>query len=399
MTGDTPVSEKGLKLGKRLSGLAATGALPAAIIGLIGDLLTPKGGWMVVGGVGLVAAAIAVYLIASLSGRDSTSSVPWWYGIFKRDADLSWIWDGNPFGAHGVHVVVLFAAACLFCAHKSFASGAEGGVMAKNVSAVAVAQRQLGVSTSTLEEQRRTTKVLSEINQKAENFKREASDDPRKELANSGVPWDHGRLTQAISQQDLRTVGLFLKGGMPMNQFDALEAFNGRSAVIREAVAGQAAELFDPQGCTGLLSRLGPDRVATAANELSNFVKKLCANTTGRAVVEQEAARWRAVYDAELEAGRKIQASRRSAGDCVRDELRGGGRPLMNEVANFNVLNVSTLSPRQEMLAELQAGLRVGHDEVEAKVRAFCDAQSRVSPVATDGTQRKKWETLRDWLS
>jgi hypothetical protein len=48
--------------------------------------------------------------------------------------------------------------------------------------------------------------------------KQETSQDPRKELQNLGVPWEHNKLFRAILDQDSRIATLFVAGGMKMDK-------------------------------------------------------------------------------------------------------------------------------------------------------------------------------------
>ena len=58
---------------------------------------------------------------------------------------------------------------------------------------------------------------ISKINEKAGNFKKETSDDPRKELANIGVSWNKYNFENCLSMQDNKCIKLFLQGGFNVN--------------------------------------------------------------------------------------------------------------------------------------------------------------------------------------
>lgn len=58
---------------------------------------------------------------------------------------------------------------------------------------------------------------VQELSTKADNLKKETSDDPRKELANRGISYNKSSFQQAISANDLDSVILFLQGGLSPN--------------------------------------------------------------------------------------------------------------------------------------------------------------------------------------
>lgn len=61
------------------------------------------------------------------------------------------------------------------------------------------------------------------IDRKLDNVKQETSQDPRKELANLGIAWSKERFVDAIKNGDLRLIGLFLDGGINLQEnFTAL---------------------------------------------------------------------------------------------------------------------------------------------------------------------------------
>lgn len=61
------------------------------------------------------------------------------------------------------------------------------------------------------------------IDRKLDNVKQETSQDPRKELANLGIAWSKERFVEAIKNGDLRLIGLFLDGGINLQEkFTAL---------------------------------------------------------------------------------------------------------------------------------------------------------------------------------
>jgi hypothetical protein len=396
MAGEDP------KIVKRMTGLVATGALPGAAVGFLGDLLTPRGGWIAVGLLGIVAVAVAIYLIASLWGREESAPAPWWHRLSNKDSELNWIWSGpNPFLAHGVHVVMLFALSCLFFSAKSFASADEGGILAKNVTAIAVAQKQLGISQSMLDEQKKTTTILSSINEKTATLKRETSDDPRKELSNSGVQWDHGRLYQSLREGDARVVSLFLQGGMRLTSSDVAMAFERSPPEVHSAIA-EYRQLFNTADCKSAFAAIGANTTLSATPSAIKMVRTLCGNPDAKAQVQVEVERWQASHARQVAAYRKEEAARQSPADCVKHEMRNGGRTLADEGAGFNPLSATTYTTRQEMLANINAAAIVGltSDKLEAIVRAYCDKQATAKPnIDIDDQQVRRWKAVADWIS
>lgn len=208
------MSEIDNKLSKRISSLVAVGALPSGLLSLVGDFFSPKGGWIAVGALGVVALLLLIYLIVFLSVSDGNGKQPWWHRLTSNDKDINWIWvPRSPFSSHGIHVLALFVVICLFSAGKSLAAIDKGGYLGANLNAVASAQQQLGISKEILISVQKTAAEVAALNKKAENFKKETSENPQKELANLGFKWSDEDLWQAVLREDATVVELFVKGG------------------------------------------------------------------------------------------------------------------------------------------------------------------------------------------
>lgn len=94
----------------------------------------------------------------------------------------------------GVCAAAFSAGAIASASHAS-----EGGVAAANIQWVAQFQ-----------------KTLLSVNSTLTDIKNGKSDDPRVELAHIGVGWNQWGFLEAAKTGDLRTIELFLKGGMPV---------------------------------------------------------------------------------------------------------------------------------------------------------------------------------------
>ncbi len=203
------------KLSKRVSSLFAFGALPSGFIALVGDFFTPKGGAIAVGVLGVFALIFLIYLITYLSASDGAGKKPWWFQLTSNDKDINWIWKPkSPFSSHGVHVLIVVVIVCFFSANKSLASVNKTGYLAKNLDSISLAQEQLGVTQQILIETQKTSKEVGELNKKADNFKKENSDDPQKELINLGFRWSEEGLWHAVLDKDVKAVNLYMKAGM-----------------------------------------------------------------------------------------------------------------------------------------------------------------------------------------
>ena len=96
---------------------------------------------------------------------------------------------------------------------------------------IAVVQKDVGeIKTTTTEIDERTRR----IERTSENAKRETSADPRKELANLGIPWGEANFQAAMMSGDHRVVQLFLEAGHPVSPATFVgfveNAFNDRIA-------------------------------------------------------------------------------------------------------------------------------------------------------------------------
>lgn len=393
-------SKTELHLSKRASSLIGIGAIPATIVSFCGDLLTPMGGWIVVGLIGIVSILISVYLIASLGLISKGGRMPWWYRITSGDEELSWVWQSkSPLGAHGVHVVAFFGFGCLFFSQQSFAARDSGGLLAENISAISVAQKQLGISGQILEQQVKTTAAVESIDKKADNFKKEISDNPRIQLANQGVLWESSRLNAAIKVGDTSTVRLFLDGGMLISVADSEDAFKSNNHLIKELLSGWR-QSFAENNCPRLFARLIYDEVAAADPASIKMVKSLCTNQIAKESVRKKINE-ESVYFQEAMRNYKTEAAAvRSPEDCMRHELRNGERALLTEASKFSLIGQGSLDLRKQMISKIYVDVSTFMEsDVRKHVRDYCQRQAAARPSPPDGLLLEKWKILDGWIN
>lgn len=399
---NTP-TENDNKLTKRVAQLFGVSAVPATLISALGDFLGPKGGWIFVGALGVLAITVAAYVLFTLLTMDKEKA-PFWYRITSGDKDLSWAWSSKPAVlAHGLHVIVLFGVVCLFFAGKTFASLKSGGVLGKNIDAVAAAQKQLGLTQILIQEQKKTNLELNQLNQKASNFKKENSDNPRKELANMGLFWSSDTFFKSIQQSDLQAVNLFLSGGMPIGVGDVLSAVSARrkSDDIVKMIA-QYAHQFDNSRCASLFDQLQSEAIEAASNPVKMLFKNLCGQPTNFGYVSAAVDRASVTIDQEKKRRSKEENDIKSPKACLEAEFDRNGEKLMNEASKFSLTSKNTYEKRDELIADIHIRLvtgRIDSSQIKSLVESYCAAQAAPpskSPI--DMSQLKKWNALRDWL-
>lgn len=108
---------------------------------------------------------------------------------------------------------------------KRATSGSEArGFLSENFKIVRAIQKDLGIVEETVAEIARHTEAIST---KMDNVKKETSDDPRKEIANLGIPWSTDSYVSSLIAGDLPMIDLFIRGGM-----DATTRHKGSSALL-----------------------------------------------------------------------------------------------------------------------------------------------------------------------
>lgn len=388
-----------LKLKERLQSLAAIAAVPSAAIGFIGDLFSPVGGWILVGAVGIVALGAAVILLATMSLKGQKFYDTLWARMTVESAESRWIWNpARPLTSHALHVVSVFGLICLLIAGKSFAATESGGILASNVPAIAVAQQQLGVTEKIYDEVRKTNVTLERIDSKADNFKRERSDDPRKELTNSGVMWEANRLDSAIKQGDIKTVDLFLQGGMPLSPFGAISAFERNKPEVVNLIIRNKS-LFDVSRCKHFLSSLNPQDVLSGSEHRAGLIEALCANDAGRAVAKEYLSDVQNRFTRNQAEYKREDAQRISSKECIR--VHTNDAALGTKAGEFGSSSEKyTVNDYEFMLASIQASIMVGRTDFSKPIKEYCDKQALL-PVRDDDDQKRlsSWKKISGLVS
>lgn len=89
------------------------------------------------------------------------------------------------------------------------------GVIASNLDFVQAMQSNLGMIT---EELNHINNSIRSVDKKIDSIKKEVSSNPRKELANLGIPWKSEEFYTAIRHDDTTIISLFFQGGMQLDR-------------------------------------------------------------------------------------------------------------------------------------------------------------------------------------
>lgn len=195
--------DRSIPLSKKLRLTLAAGMIPGTTLAAVGDFLAPRGGYFLPFCVGLLAAVVVVCLLLIGSGLPRK--------ITQGDDAMEGWWDGPRHRQLGVWVLSAIAATGLLFGSISYARAQQGGILAGRIDAVAVAQQQLGLMQESVRQQTRTADAIEVVR---DTVKRESSEDPVKELANMGQPWSEDGFREALDRKDLRSIRLYLSGGM-----------------------------------------------------------------------------------------------------------------------------------------------------------------------------------------
>jgi hypothetical protein len=187
---------------KSIKTILAIGSGASTLVAIVTDMLAPLGSLTLI-----IAAIVALVLAAFWVPGKLTRRV---HAFGQRHFPQYW-----PGQLRGV-----LALSCVLLVLASFVtkSAPEGGFVASKVPEVHALQEKLGLIAARTQEIADTTRGIKEdtgtIVGKLDQLKQETSADPRKELANLGVPWTAQAFIDAMMDGDQRSVKLFLEGGM-----------------------------------------------------------------------------------------------------------------------------------------------------------------------------------------
>ncbi len=203
-------------------------ALANAVIAFVSDLLKPIGRFVLP----LLTGSILILLVFVVWGRKLLSPVTM-RDIVKPVKRLAWKVAGDGmlfFGIATAFLAVTYLGQQIVGAVRS--TDKDQGLFASVIPGVNGLQRSLlGIDAR-----------LGEVSAKLDNAKRERSDDPRKELANLGVPWSSDNFLRAVQDGDERLVRLFLDGGM---RVDTAESQGRPLPVMLALNEGNPGEMLD----------------------------------------------------------------------------------------------------------------------------------------------------------
>jgi hypothetical protein len=175
----------------------------ALVCTLVGDLLEPLWEWTLIFLVGFV-----VVLLWSLV------RLHLWRGRLRKAGRTPDPVNDASIGGERLTLSVSVAGVVLtlgILGLQGMSGATETGLLAAKSEPFAALQRQLGMTHQKLDA---ISRQVDHIDRTMEDVKQETSEDPRKELANLGVPWGTQSFVDAMIAGDSRTMQLFLDGGM-----------------------------------------------------------------------------------------------------------------------------------------------------------------------------------------
>jgi hypothetical protein len=247
---------------------------------------------------------------------------------------------------------------------------------------------------------------LSSIDAKLGKVKLETSADPRKELANRGVVWDPMNFSQAIRQNDVKTINLFIAGGMPIRSIDAAQALKSDNAQIIGLMIDHP-NLYDADSCRSSilpdLQHSTIDQLQALSSNQKGLIKSLCSSDSAKKIAREE-------YQNEIHSNQKDAdyyneklAKIKSVPDCIRLELKNNGQDLVNEGANFR--QPLTIRLRDSMLNHIKMDIamfgHVNNSQLVEYVKDYCAVGVKagvpglnIAPPADNKEATKKWELI-----
>lgn len=378
---------------KRAASLFSVAGIPAAVIGFIGDFFTPIGGWLWALGIGFLALLLAVLLLATLgSSKSPVTRLLMW--LFGRDKEMDWWLKGTPsYKCHAVHICLVFSVVCMVLAYRSFDARADGGVLAKNVEMLKVAQDSLGIQQSILDEVKKTNEQLKEH---LPTLAKEVSDDHAKEITKLTGRWSRDGFTTAVSERNLRIIDLYLQSGMAPSNEAVQDIFKESSPETRQVLLKQRTKLT-PQQCTQLLPLLRKTAVLDPPALAPDLIRQLCSNSEARKVAQEklaEARKIRADHDRE-------NAQRPTVSQCVAQHSQRNYDPLMEKASRFHPTQPMH-SDDAKLVIEVYMAMMLGDispSTMASLVKTYCEDAAKPKPFVEGwGPSVEQWTTISRWI-
>ncbi len=216
-----------------------------------------------------------------------------------------------------------------------------------------------------------------------DKVKKETSDNPRKELNNRGITWKHEDFGNAVRSSDIETVKLFLQGGMQIRADDARTAVSIKNDSLLELFTAYSSNFFSSD-CRELLVYSDASRVSNSTDPLSRFVRSVCGNEQGRAIVKELLASTKArnaAYQGQFDMAAKWKKAPQK---CIDDVLNSRG-PSADPAA---IAILYSYQANQRMAEAKRLAARICDDYIkEWTSNAVMDAEM------------KKWSALSKLLS
>lgn len=368
---------------KRISGILAVGAMPGALLGFIGDFFVAQGGWAIVLSIGLLSLIAAVYLLVMLALFPSKARRSWWYRVTTSDGDMEWFWEGSPWLAHGLHVVVMFSIASMVMASQSYHNRQDGGLMAQLFDVVDGLQKIRSENERIARDVRETKQLIQ--------------DNRLDEIVRLGFnPPDRDNFIKALQARHYRAVELFLQTNVGLDDGQVVTAYVVNDARIFELLA-QHPEHSTGRDCVRLFGILTPKDVESMPDAAIPMFKSLCNRKVMHVFAREKLTQAGTTFAENEHRYQRELAARRDIKTCMTEELRSGGQPLLDEAARFKFWEHQE-TPRETMLAQLASVVALGFGDIQGPVREYCTLQA--SPQRHfDDREVRMWRTILTWTS
>lgn len=226
-------------------------------------------------------------------------------------------------------------------------SSGENGFLSANIDEISTLQHSMGLIQDSLNNIEIST---ASIDKKMDNVKKETSSDPRKELSNMGLSWQYSNFIDALTNQDIKAIELYLQGGMKLRGDDFVSYVNKIFTMSTSKMLLQYKAFESDATCPAREYRMSFYTDISENSDKLNFVRKICSTPRVFNYLDSQISKEKNSLNYKTQYNKNLNSARET---CISDLKKLSDQQYYDDIDNYDPMNSVISSYKDMVVAKL----------------------------------------------
>jgi len=246
-----------------------------------------------------------------------------------------------------VFLLLCISMSCTYSLYYLSSSSGENGFLSENIDEISTLQHSMGLIQVSLNNIEIST---ASIDKKMDHVKKETSSDPRKELSNMGLSWQYSNFIDALTNQDIKAIELYLQGGMKLRNNNFVGYVNDLFTIPSSNMLLQYKAFNGDKACPTHEYRMSFYTDISEKFDKLNFVRKVCSTPRVFNYLESQITKEKNSLDYKTQYNKDLNSTRES---CTSDLKKVSDQQYYDDIDNYDPMNHVLSSYKDMVVAKL----------------------------------------------